>query len=208
MTFTMPGEPTASVTTSSTGGAPAAPLTTSSPGTSGQTTVLFFDAVLRAEHNQELVLTKHPVQVGPAIVDHAYLLPARVMLDILMSDAADSYTAGQYSGDPSKSVAAFAQFLSTQATRIPITLATRLKAYQNMAITDVRAQDDSRTAHALKCTLYFEQIISASTTTATQSARPDQTGATNEGTKSTDTLDPVTSSIINGMGAFPSTPSQ
>ncbi|HEX4209508.1 MAG TPA: hypothetical protein VHY56_03880, partial [Candidatus Binataceae bacterium] len=44
--------------------------------------VYVFDAILRAEHQRELRKTEHPVQTGANITDHAYLLPARITLEI------------------------------------------------------------------------------------------------------------------------------
>jgi hypothetical protein len=169
----------------------------------GQPTLFFFDAVMRAEHNQELVCTEHPVQVGPAIVDHAYLRPARVVLEVGMSDAMDVYQHGQYTSNASKSISAYQTFKQIQAARVPITLATRLDSYQNMVLEDVRASDDLRTSHALRGTLYFRQIISAQISTATVSARPDQTGATNEGTKAPVAVDPASQLHNNLLNEVP-----
>jgi hypothetical protein len=128
-----------------------------------------------------------------------------VMLEIGMSDAMESYVAGQYSGASSKSVFAYQTFKQIQAARVTITLATHLDNYQNMVITDIRAVDDPRTPFALRCSIYMRQIISATVSVTTQSQRPDQTGATNEGTKSTTTLDPTTQNLLNSMGSFPTT---
>jgi hypothetical protein len=199
MTFTMPGLPATSVsstdlTTPDASGVGA----TTQPATS-QTTTYFFDAMLRAEHEQEAVGTKHPVQVGPAIVDHVYLNPARVTLEIAMSDAMDSFQSGQYSGAMSKSVAAFQAFDNLQASRAPITLATRLKQYQNMWLRLVRATDTNLTSHALKAVLYFEQIISATVVQTTTSSRPNQTGATNEGTKAPGAISQSEQNQLNSM---------
>ena len=196
MTVTLPGTPSASVTTSGTN-VPA--QTSTSPGTQGTSTTYFFDAVLRSEHRQEAVFTEHPVQVGPAIVDHIYLRPAEVTLDVLMSDVAGVYQAGQYTGNNSKSIAAFQQFLQIQASRVPIVLATHLMQYKNMGVRAVFATDTNQTSHALRCTLYFKQIISATVSQTTVSARPDQTGATNEGTKAPQNLDSNTQNLLNNM---------
>lgn len=202
MTCTLPGTPSANVSSSSSVGGvttPGSASSTSSPGTPSTTTTYFFDAVLRAEHNQEAVGTKHPVQIGPAIVDHVYLMPARVVLEVGMSDAMDSFMAGQYSGARSKSVSAYQTFKQIQAARVPITLATRLDQYQNMWLQDVRATETNVTAHAARVTLYFEQIISAQTSSVTTSARPDQTGATNLGTKAPGGLSTSETNQLNSL---------
>jgi hypothetical protein len=164
-------------------------------------TTYFFDAVLRAEHSQEAIGTRHPVQIGPAIIDHIYLQPARVILEVAMSDAMDSFVSGQYSSTPSKSVSAYQIFKQIQAARVPIILSTRLDTYQNMWIADVRGTEDPRTKQGFRGMLYFEQIISATVAVTNTSARPDQTDSTNEGTKSTSPATPADGSQIQNMPA-------
>jgi hypothetical protein len=139
-------------------------------------TTYFFDAILRVDHFQELRATDHPVQGGSSITDHAYLLPARVSLEIGMSDAMDSYQSGQWTGNSSKSINAYQTLLQLQALRVPVTVTTRLNTYSNMVIESIRSGDDTRTLHGLKANVQFRQIIVGTVTTSTQSARPHTTG--------------------------------
>lgn len=158
-----------------------------------QITTYFFDAVLRAEHRQELRRTEHPIQSGASIVDHCYLLPARVTLEIGMSDVMASFVAGQYSSDPSKSVSAYQTLLNIQKLRVPITLSTRLNQYSNMVIEHIAAIENHQSRFALRATVSFAQIITAQIATQTTPARPDQTTATNAGTKQPTTPPPSVS---------------
>jgi hypothetical protein len=185
MTCTLPGTPAATVSYSSSVGGVVTPGSTgssTSPGTTGKATTYFFDATLRVEHTQEAVMTKHPVQVGPAIVDHIYLLPSRVILEVAISDALQSYLTGQYGGGQSRSVNAYQTFLQIMKARVPIALATRLNAYTNMGLIDVRANEDYRTIKGFRGSLHFEQIISSTLSDTPTSARPNATNTTNEGT--------------------------
>ena len=125
-------------------------------------TMYVFDAVLRAEHVQELRKTAHPVQTGVSMVDHAYLLPPQITLEIGMSDAMDSYIPGQWSGTGSKSVNAYQTLLSLQQSRVFLTLTTRLKTYNNLLIDSVRPVETSETLHALRATVVFGGTIVAS----------------------------------------------
>src|SRR6185312_8878860 len=84
-----------------------------------------FDAILRAEHSQELKHTEHPVQTGANITDHMYPMPARLVLEIGMSDAMDSYSPGNWSGNPSKSVSAYETLLNFQNNKNLLTITTR-----------------------------------------------------------------------------------
>lgn len=167
-------------------------------------TTYFFDAILRVDHYQELRATDHPVQGGASITDHAYLMPARVSLEIGMSDAMDSYQSGQWTGSSSKSINAYQTLLQLQALRIPVTVTTRLNTYTNMVIESIRSGDDVRTLHALSATVQFRQIILGTVTTSTQSARPNQTGDTSPGTSQPE---PVPSSLqpyLNNSGQWSS----
>ncbi len=66
------------------------------------TQIYVFDAVLAAEHRQELRVTEFPVQTGAAISDHAYILPAEISLDIAVSEAMQAYAS---SGSSSPAIA-------------------------------------------------------------------------------------------------------
>ena len=127
----------------------------------------FFDAVIRAEHSQAMRITEHPVQTGANIVDHAYLVPATLMLEIGMSDVMDSMIQGQYSGAYTKSVQAYQTLLALQAKRNPLRVTTRLNTYENMVIEELRTPDDYRTLYGLKCMVTLRQIITSQISTAT-----------------------------------------
>jgi hypothetical protein len=170
---------------------------TNTGGTQSPTT-FFFDAMFRAEHVQEAIGTRHPVQVGPAIVDHIYLNPSRVVLEVGYSDSMQSYQSGQYSSSTSRSVAAYQTLKQIQAARVPITLSTRLTSYTNMWLADVRAVEDNRTKASARISLYFEQIISAQVNNTPTSTRPSTTNTTNEGTKSPTSVPTSISSEIAG----------
>lgn len=157
--------------------------------------IYFFDAVLRVDHSQQMRVTEHPVQTGANLVDHAYLMPARVTLEVGMSDAMDRYQAGQYTSDSSKSVSAFKTFLQLQSDRAAITLTTRLKTYNNMIIESIDAPDDAKTMTGLRARISLRQIIAAEVSTETVSVRPQVTDATPSGPVAT--TDPSNTVIDN-----------
>jgi hypothetical protein len=187
MTVVIPGQPEASVSTVSTdtlngqvvGGS--ASDTSTTPATPATAVTYYFDAVLSLAHFQELRKTEHPVQSGASISDHAYLLPARVILEIGMSDVMDRYRHSDYTSDPSKSVSAYQTFLYIQSLRTPITLSTRLKTYENMVIEDIRAHEDYRTVAALRATIVLSEILQGSVVVQPSSARPQQSQSTASG---------------------------
>ena len=120
-----------------------------------------FDAILRQEHTHMMRITEHPVQTGANISDHAYQLPATLMLEIGMSDAMDTFFPGQFEGPYSKSVNAYQTLKDLQAKRLPIEISTRLDTYKNMVVEEIRAQDDFKTMYGLSAVVTFKQIITA-----------------------------------------------
>lgn len=146
-------------------------------GTSGSAagatadTKYFFDAVLRAEHRRELKTTEHPVQTGAVLTDHAYLLPAKITLEIGMSDAMQSYQTGQWSSDPSKSVSAFQTLLNLQKGRALLTLSTRLNTYKNVLIQSISAVESDQTRASLRATVTFVELFVATVTSPATNLR-------------------------------------
>jgi hypothetical protein len=148
-----------------------------------QDTIFVFDAVIRTEHQQRVEKTEHPIQTGANISDHAYIMPARVELEIGMSDAMDSYVPGSWSDNPSKSVSAYQTMVALSKARTPVTLTTRLAVYQNMLLTVIHSPDTVETRFGLKATLVFEELFTGTVTTRQVSARPDLTGQSNPGNR-------------------------
>lgn len=155
-------------------------------------TTYVFDAVLDLEHEQRVEKTHHPVQTGADLSSHAYLMPARLVLYVGMSDAMDAYSAGAdpaqppyitaFTGDPSKSVSAYKQMISLQAARVPLTVTTRLRTYTNMIITSVGPREDFKTITGLRMRVEFEQIFTATTADVPNSVRSNTTDTTGLGT--------------------------
>jgi hypothetical protein len=162
-------------------------------------TTYVFDAVLDLEHEQRLEQTHHPIQTGADVSSHAYLMPASVVMNVLMSDAVDAYTPGSFTGNPSKSVSAYLTMLNIQATRAPLTITTRLRTYTNMLIAGISPREDYRTITGLRMRVEFHQILTASTSTAPASARPDDTNSTGLGAVSTTPVAPAATTTPAGV---------
>jgi hypothetical protein len=158
--------------------------------------VFVFDAVFRVDHVRELRRTEHPIQTSSAsqvatISDHAYRMPARVTLDIGMSDAMASYKPGMWASGKnlSKSVSAYQTLVDLQNKRQLLTLTTRLDTYSNMIIELITPVDTVQTLHGLRCQVVFSQIFLAEITSAgsklifnsDDSDRPQTTGASPSG---------------------------
>jgi hypothetical protein len=190
LTITIPGVPSTNVSTEQTVGGVAVPTDasignapTTQEGTPSRSTTYYFDAILRLDHIEDVIITSHPVQDGASISDNAYIMPARVSLEAKFSDAQQSYQVNQYSGGTTKSVAAYQAFKSIKDKRLPCTLATRLNTYSNILIEGISAHETRDTVYALHLTMRLRQILVAVVATNEVSARPDQNNSNNEGTK-------------------------
>ena len=165
-----------------------------------------FDAVLTLEHDQRLVKTQHPVQTMSDLSSHAYLMPAHLVMFVLMSNVspirmgAPGATVTPFSGNPDKSVAAYQQMLTLQASRQPLTVTTRLRTYTSMVVLAVTPVEDSKTITGLRMRVEFEQILTASTAPSANSARSNTTASTGLGSVSPQPTNPTTS----GQFAVPS----
>lgn len=169
-----------------------------------------FDAVLAADHEQELRVTEHPVQTGASISDHAYIVPARLVLDIGMSDVMDAYfNPSTWAGSSSKSVSAYQTLLAIAFARIPVTVTTRLRTYTNMVVRVLNPRENSKTIAGLRARLELFQIFTATTLQTQASARTQETGLTSLGAVSSQ---PPTSAQqsqngITGLKGVPVVPS-
>lgn len=214
-------------------------LTTSASGTAGQvdnltsgptgtigsgqtvndsstiTQVYVFDAVYRVTHSRRLRMTEHPVQSGASISDHAFIMPAKISLEIGMSDAMDAFTAGVFTTNSSKSVSAYQILVALQTGRQPLTLSTRLDTYTNLLIESIDAPDDKDTRYGLKATVVLSQIFTGTVTTQALSDRPQTSDETSIGAKqplpiSSSDLQRFTTTIptsVYGAGTVSSVPS-
>lgn len=142
----------------------------------------FFDAVIREEHTSTIKMTEHPVQTGANVVDHAYVEPAQLVMEIGMSDSMDSLVKNQYNGKfETKSVNAYQILLELQKSRLPFQVHTRLNLYKNMLIEEISAPDDYKTKNGLRCTITLKEIFVVEVSTTTVSARVHSTDSTNRG---------------------------
>ncbi|MFA6876521.1 MAG: phage baseplate protein [Parabacteroides sp.] len=143
---------------------------------------LFFDAIFHEETTSSIKITDHPVQNGSNIVDHSYVQPTVLTMDIGVSDSMGSIVTGQFTGSYTKSVSAYTLLLALQTSRIPLEVHTRLNHYTNMLIEQITAPDDYKTLHGLKCSVQMKEIFIVEVGTTTVSARSQTTATTSGGT--------------------------
>jgi hypothetical protein len=145
------------------------------------TVIYVFDGIAHTEHDQEMVVTENPVQTGASLTDHSFMLPAKVTAEVLMSDAMQSFTLGQFTSGESRSASAYEVLQMLQKSRQPLQVATRIAQYSNMLITNLNPVETHETRFGLKCRVTFTQILTATVTSVSSglinpsSARPQST---------------------------------
>jgi hypothetical protein len=158
------------------------PASSGGSGAASSAVNYVFDAVMRVIHRRSLHKTQHPVITGANIADHAYVMPARVSLEIGMSDSMAAYTAGVWVGAATKSVSAWQILKGLQLNRTLLTLTTRLDTYSQLLIVELEAPDDNKTLRGLKATVTLEEIVAGSVASQpSTSARPQTSGITSNG---------------------------
>ena len=159
--------------------------------------IYVFDAVFTLQHDLTMTLTQNPVLTGANVVDHAYMEPQTVTLEIGMSDTMDSYAPGMWNTAGSKSVNAYQKLNQLALARTVFVIQTRLQTYTQMLISNISAPDDVSTLHSLRASITFQQLILASVSTQSlpqYSTRPESTSQNNYGATSGGA---VSSGLIN-----------
>jgi len=143
----------------------------------------FFDGVLKTEHVNQRRITQHPVQVGANIADHSFQLPARLTMEIGVSDVMDCYKKSQewIKYTSSRSINAFQELKKIQETGVALSVTTRLFTYDNMVIESISVPEDYRTLYTLRASIIFQQIITVQTSTVKISTTKQKTVETKKG---------------------------
>ena len=118
----------------------------------------FFDGFLNVNHERKLTTTSSPVETGAAIVDHAYLEPARITMKVIVSDVHQSLIPGQFDGGYARHTQAWQLLKQLQADRIPMFVFTKLDIYENMLITSITANDNCDTFECLIADVELTEI--------------------------------------------------
>lgn len=141
----------------------------------------FFDGFISVEHTRDLQMTENPVETGASIVDHAYVKPAEITMQVMMSDVHQSLVPGQFTGTRFRSTNAWQVLTKLQSDRIPMSVFTRLGLYSNMLISRIKATDTAETFRALSAEVTLKEIPVARVRTVEISSAPQTTVKTEMG---------------------------
>ena len=121
------------------------------------------NVTIEEDHTDSLTITKHPVQLGATIADHAYLNPQQLVMKVGWSDSSD-ITSELYSGtiftEPINNVTDIYQaMLAIQASRLLIDVITGKRTYSNMLISKLQTTTNEDTENSLILVVTMEQVI-------------------------------------------------
>ena len=119
----------------------------------------YFDAFTKENHVGSVRVTEHPVQGGSNISDHAYNLPDKLTIEVLVSDSVQPIVAGQFASGKTKSISAYEVLRKLKEKRVLVSVRTRLHYYTNMIIEGMNVSDDYKSANSLKCTVSLRQVM-------------------------------------------------
>lgn len=132
----------------------------------------FMVAEVTIEENatDTLEVTRHPVEIGAAITDHASLQPAEVVIRAGWSQS------GSLPGHVGR---VYAALLALQAEREPFAVTTGKRTYRDMLIVSLSQTTDAATENALMATIVCRQVLLVKTQTTNVAPRERQAQAAN-----------------------------
>jgi hypothetical protein len=142
-----------------------------------------FDATVEERHEDQWVMTEHPVEVGTTITDHIYKMPCS--LDITAVTAMGSTQ--NKTQDSSFLKTLYNSLLNLGGALLPVQTGKRI--YQNMAVRSLRIDTDKRSENVLSVQISLQEILLATTTLVTTT--PAQNQAMPQKTASTINQGPV-----------------
>src|ERR1022692_3027093 len=171
-------------------------------------------------HTDSLTVTKHPVQLGATISDHAYLNPQQLVMKVGWTNSSD-LTSELYSGNiftqPISNVSdLYEAALALQASRQLLMVNTGKRLYYNMLITKLETTTNEDTENSLILIVTMEQLILVTIggtasqtgqigTSANQDSPKDTAAPTNSGTQQpiSSSDQRVVSSAVSGVPGLP-----
>ena len=133
-------------------------------GTNRSIGTFVVNVTLNEETTDTLTVTKQPVQKGTPITDHSYQEPTVLSMNILQQNNTGlipntTDLLGNFGAAGSNGLAQiYKKFQDLQSSRIPFTVTTIKRVYENMLMTSLRCTTDKNTENILSLGLSFQQV--------------------------------------------------
>ncbi len=137
------------------------------------------DVTILEHHHDSLTMTRHPVEKGANITDHAYKEPADLTIrcgwgdstfaSLINSviDISDSELLSRAIGNTLSIDEVYEALLKMQEDRETLTIYTGKRKYDDMLLVDINVMTDLETENSLMATLKFRQVLYVSTSITT-----------------------------------------
>lgn len=139
----------------------------------GTGTAIIPGVVVSEDHADEVAVSRHPVDTGAPIADHAYRLPASVVCTFGWGSQSSSINS-LLSGSPLRgrrtSAEVYQQFLDWMAARKILSLSTGKRLYPAVLITGLKTSSTVDTENALVLEITFEEVLLVSPSETTLEA--------------------------------------
>jgi hypothetical protein len=129
------------------------------------------DITISERHRDEMVITKHPIEIGSVISDHAYKNPITALLTVGFSNSSS-----QAQGDSNYVQTVYNNFLTLQQNASPFSVTTGKRTLNNVLIQYINELTNEQTENALILEIFCMQLILVNTSTA--STQPAATSST------------------------------
>lgn len=130
---------------------------------------IVLDCTTIEDHSYKAEVTENPIEDGEPVADHVNLKPVILKIEGLVSDSPLGFALigsalnavqrfSSLFGTQSRAKDAFDAIVTLRNNRIPFTVITNLKRYENMVVSDVSFPFTSDTGHALDLKLELTQV--------------------------------------------------
>jgi hypothetical protein len=132
--------------------------------------------VVEEDHDDELIITQHPVEFGAIISDHAYKKPSEVRMRCCWNNSGSHYLLhGKaytqkpvvVSGYEGYARAIYDQILALQLSRKPFSVITGKRIYKDMLVANVRVHTAPGSEYSLMADIVLREVILVATKTIT-----------------------------------------
>jgi hypothetical protein len=120
---------------------------------------LFFDGKLREEHKYVARVTSNPLEFGANAVDHAYMEPQIVTLDVIVGDIWTGFTPAVDYNLFERASDALSQLRQLQVDREPLLVVSNLARYDKLFLREIEVTQDKDTSSTLIALLTFQEAI-------------------------------------------------
>lgn len=122
------------------------------------------NVLISEKHTSDVEITSNPIETGAEVNDHAYVKPKEVELEIADANAAMTHAA----------------LVAFQESRVPFTLVTGLRVYNNMIIKGIDAERNKTWSKVLKATVRLKEVKIVETGTAEEGTDAKDNGDKNK----------------------------